>query len=169
LYNTFSKAKVFGISKDYGVPLERIANYCKKKTEKTLRDFDSVRFLRDMWLEIPDKDMPIYDKLKAEYEFLGYINYINPELALNYFICSTEKRGNNTLLSCYNLSNGNPLYFKIKIAYEKTQRPLEAGDVIRVINAREDFKWKYNKEEGKCYQTDEKEWVLTEWLRLNGN
>lgn len=167
MYNNFANAKVFNINKDYIISLETISKYCTKKTEKTLRDFDSNKFLKDMWLQIPDTDMNIYDKLRAEYEFLGYINYTDEKLQLHYFICGVEKRGNNTILTCYNLFNGNDMIFKIKYAYEKEIKPLVVGDIIRIINAREDFKWKFDKKTDKCYQSDEKEWVLTEFLVMN--
>lgn len=88
LYNKFYGRKQFSVSKltqDKTVNIDLVKKYCNKQTEKTLKEFDYVGFLKDAMNDIEYCPASIVEHMNYQEEFYGYITYSNPSINKRYY------------------------------------------------------------------------------------
>jgi DNA polymerase III alpha subunit len=150
LFDKYQGKKV--IKKDKtDLPIEMLQKYCVSETEKQFK-FDEAsmnNLLSELCMQIPDKDIPLQSRLKAELEFLGYVSYTdstrsNTAVVMNIDTKYTPK------LTLYRLDTGATMVCKLKKkSYETNPLPIGA-----IINFRTETKHGWRKDENEQWQPD---------------
>lgn len=82
-------------------------------TEKQYKIFDGKGFMLELCKDIPDREIPILTQLKAQTEFLGYLDYKNPEMAHMGCVLSINKKF-SPKLTIYKLDTGETEVVKMR-------------------------------------------------------
>lgn len=147
--------------------LQNIKLFCGKETEKQVSEFDSLGYLRYIWDEITDKNLPLTSLLQAELYWIGKLSYVNPRLKNTYIVTSFKLYGSNQpYISIYNLENGEEQSTKITNEGIYMSNPFKLYSVIQITKWREQYKKKRVFENGKyIYQnTDEIINIPEDWV-----
>lgn len=134
-----------------------------EETEKQYRKFDYDSALHDVWNDLENKDIPLYNKLQNELEYLGYVQTIVPNLSPQYaFVKEYECKYKNPKLILYRLCNGDIEVVKVKRPrYDES--PINQGDIIKTIECSNEGRW-YKDENGDWQQNkSDKETILKKW------
>ena len=152
----------------YSHSIDFLAEYCGKETPKQYSDFDYERCLQDIWNALPNNEIPLIERLKTEYEYLGYITMCSPKLSGFYFVGEIITRKSGYVIKAIDLSNAQEEKLKIKGTKYFKSNPLKEFCVFKALGIEEDYKWVFNAEIGKCEKSNDKELVLKEW-KVNGS
>lgn len=163
------KGKTKQFKKD-SLPLEAIMyieKHAIKETEKQyVLSVESVKsLLHDIVCALPQEEIPLKDKIKAENEYLGYISIRLPDAENNAYVCDIEQKGSNFRVTLYDLFTGKTQTIKLKKkVYQNT--PIQKGDIISYRLSSE-YPW-YKDSDGKWQQdfTKEKQPILG-WYGIN--
>lgn len=116
---------------------------CSTTTDKlkTYKDFDYDKALREIWDSLPDEPLTISQQLKAQKEYLGYLQYANPRLATTYhYVLSIDGKYKNKNITLYRLCDGETLTYKIR-PRTLDDNPVEPGEIIKVLDIHTEGKW----------------------------
>lgn len=116
---------------------------CSTTTDKlkTYKDFDYDKALREIWDSLPDEPLTISQQLKAQKEYLGYLQYANPRLATTYhYVLSIDGKYKNKNITLYRLCDGETLTYKIR-PRTLDDNPVEPGEIIKVLDTHTEGKW----------------------------
>ena len=128
---------------------------------KTYKDFDYDKALREIWDSLPDEPLTISQQLKAQKEYLGYLQYTNPRLASAYcYITDLDGKYKNKNIALYRLCDGETLTYKVRPA-TLDARPIEPGNIIRVLGTKVEGKWSKQDEKWVQSTTDFQEFLTT--------
>lgn len=132
------------------LPIDLAQKYAESETEKQFRFTPEGMnvLLSELVNIIPDTDIPIESRLKAEQEYLGYIDYIDPSKPNTAVILTTDFKY-SPKLTIYSVSDGKTLTVKLsKKDYQNN--PVAVGDMIN-YRIEKKPKWKKN-EKGEWIQ-----------------
>ena len=108
---------------------------------KTYKDFDYDKALQEIWDSLPDEPLTISQQLKAQKEYLGYLQYDNPRLATTYhYVLSIDGKYKNKNITLYRLCDGETLTYKIR-PRTLDDNPVEPGEIIKVLDTHTEGKW----------------------------
>lgn len=139
-----------------------IARFSRQKTEKLYKGFDYDSALEHIWETLGDKKTPTKKLLAYEFKNFGYVKTIVPNISNAYaMVTKIDGKYKNKNVTLHRLADGSQEIVKVKGKMLELQ-PLEEGDIIKTIECKEDRRWKKG-DDGKFYQTDEKERILTKW------
>lgn len=116
---------------------------CSTTTDKlkTYKDFDYDKALQEIWDSLPDEPLTISQQLKAQKEYLGYLQYANPRLATTYhYVLSIDGKYKNKNITLYRLCDGETLTYKIR-PRTLDDNPIEPGEIIKVLDTHTEGKW----------------------------
>jgi DNA polymerase III subunit alpha len=108
--------------------------FCNKQTEKLYKEIDNDSLVKYLISELDDKDINLKEKLNAQKEYIGYIEYINEKLSDNfYYVLETKFYQNKTkpYLKLYKLKDGNTVDYRINEGFEFNT--FKEGDIIKII------------------------------------
>ena len=130
LYDKYHGKRI--IKKDKNdLPIEFLQKYAVSETEKQFK-FDEVsmnNLLSDLCEQIPNKDIPLQTRLKAELEYLGYVSYTDPSRFNTAVLMNIDTRY-TPKLTLYRLDTGSTMVAKLKKkSYEAN--PLPTGAIIK--------------------------------------
>ena len=134
-----------------------------EETEKRYRKFNYDSALHEIWNDLENKDIPLYNKLQNELEYLGYIQTVVPNLSPQYaFVKEYECKYKNPKLTLYRLCNGDIEVVKVKRPrYDES--PINKGDIIKTIECSNEGRW-YKDENDEWQQNkSDKETILKKW------
>lgn len=135
------------------------------KTPKQVRNLDNIKLIECMLGRIEYKKTNLIDVIKYEHECLGYIMTRIPDTSPQYALAlDVNKKYPNKVIKLYRLNNGNIDTVKVK-AKMYDSMPIEEGDVIRTVEARQEKKW-YKDGDGSWQRRDETETILYKWKRV---
>lgn len=129
--------------KDTDSPYIEYIKKCSTTTDKlkTYKDFDYDKALRGIWDSLPDEPLTISQQLKAQKEYLGYLQYANPCLATTYhYVLSIDGKYKNKNITLYRLCDGETLTYKIR-PRTLDDNPVEPGEIIKVLDTHTEGKW----------------------------
>lgn len=129
--------------KDTDSPYIEYIKKCSTTTDKlkTYKDFDYDKALREIWNSLPDEPLTISQQLKAQKEYLGYLQYANPSLATTYhYVLSIDGKYKNKNITLYRLCDGETLTYKIR-PRTLDDNPIEPGEIIKVLDTHTEGKW----------------------------
>lgn len=133
------------------------------ESEKQYRNFDYDKALYNIWESLPEKDIPLYEKLQNELEYLGYIQTVVDNVSPQYaFVKEYECKFKNPKLTLYRLCNGDLEIVKVKRP-KYDESPIHQGDIIKTIECSNEGRW--YKDENDEWQQDrnDKETILKKW------
>ena len=112
-------------------PVEILAKY-SKETDKQFKIIDEEGFMNVILSTIPDSELPITERLAAQAEYLGYIEYTNPKAKNWGYILDIDTKY-SPKLSIYCLDTGNTTVVKIS-KNDFANSGLKSGQVIKFIS-----------------------------------
>lgn len=176
LYNMFYKKdkgevkakKVFKKDKlPLGMSENEFKEYANKETEKQFSNVDIPRLISDVIKQIPNKDITLFAKLKAQHECLGYIDYTNSELKNYGYILDVNDKY-TPKIKTYKIDTGETVEYKIS---RKIYKGLNIGEIIYIYGDEEKIGSKkvgekFDEKKGKTVPVFEKDptkiekWVI---------
>lgn len=134
-----------------------------EESEKQYRKFDYNKALFDIWNDLEDTDIPLYEKLQNELEYLGYIQTTVDNISPQYaFVKEYECKFKNPKLTLYRLCNGDIEIVKVK-RNKYDENPINQGDIIKTIECSNEGRW-YKDNDGEWQQNrEDKETILKKW------
>lgn len=129
--------------KDTDSPYIEYIKKCSTTTDKlkTYKNFDYDKALREIWDSLPDEPLTISQQLKAQKEYLGYLQYANPRLATTYhYVLSIDGKYKNKNITLYRLCDGETLTYKIR-PRTLDDNHIEPGEIIKVLDTHTEGKW----------------------------
>lgn len=153
------------LSKDkLQLPEETVLKYATA-TAKLYKVFDMNGLLAEMCSTLEDKSIPLSEIIKAEIEFLGYVQTTLPKLSDNYYaILDINDKYANRVVKLYRLNNGDILTVKIK-GKVFNDNPVKQCDIIKTLDISEEPKWGRTPE-GEWYRKEETELILKKWANV---
>ena len=153
------------LSKDkVQLPEKTVLKYATA-TAKLYKVFDMNGLLAEMCSTLEDKSIPLSEIIKAEIEFLGYVQTTLPRLSDNYYaILDINDKYANRIVKLYRLNNGEILTVKIK-GKIFNDNPVKQCDIIKAIDISEEPKWGKTPE-GEWYRKEETELILKKWANV---
>ena len=139
-----------------------IAKY-STNTEKMYKIIDSDGLVKELCNAVNNKEIPLTDRLSAEKEYLGYIDYKNPKAPEGlYYVTEMKvyKDKCKPYVTLYHLKTGTILKTKVVSANEYANSPFKENSILNVWF---DDKYKSQLVNGKWVKTDEKEKVMAHW------
>lgn len=131
-YDKFYGRKQFTISKlqKEGEDIELIKKYCQKQTEKTLKEFDYIGFLKDMTSQMLYTPVSITERMDYQKEYIGYISYINPNVGKRYYYVKDLSVTKSIVnIQLYEIYSGKTQKVKMWTTQYK-KNPFDEGDIL---------------------------------------
>ena len=131
-YDKFYGRKQFTISKlqKEGEDIELIKKYCQKQTEKTLKEFDYIGFLKDMTSSMAYSLVSITERMDYQKEYNGYISYINPNVGKRYYYVKDLSVTKSIVnIQLYEIYSGKTQKVKMWTTQYK-KNPFDEGDIL---------------------------------------
>ena len=131
-YDKFYGRKQFTISKlqKEGEDIELIKKYCQKQTEKTLKEFDYIGFLKDMTSSMVYSPVSITERMDYQKEYIGYISYINPNISKRYYYVKDLSVTKSIVnIQLYEIYSGKTQKVKMWTTQYK-KNPFDEGDIL---------------------------------------
>lgn len=159
-----SKDKIDSYKK-WGITGESmIKQFAEKETAKQFRGIDNQGIIKAMCNNIPNKSLPMVEQIKAENDYLGYVEYINPQMADFYYIVldyKTYKDDTRPYFIARNLKTGEEIATRIKQSKIYKNNPFGEFDILKI----EGFTWEYKSKciDGEWKTSDELEPILEEY------
>lgn len=169
-FNGYNYEKFFKISE---MPDDMKLKYATKISEAEYSGIDSYKLLTN--LKYNGTMMTIKEKIKAQQEYLSYIDYINPNIDIHYIVVTNLDTTYSPKFIAYCLKNGQTCQMKVRkskgshdFAVNATykSKPFENGDILMMIKAKQEPKAKYVDGEWKR-DYDDKEWWLYDYETCN--
>ena len=127
-------------------------------TDKMYKITDSEGLIKELCNRVEDKSIPIKERLTAEAEYLGYIDYINPK-ATNYGYVLDIDTKYSPRIKMYRLDTGETVTYKLA-KKDYNNNPISNHDLLKFTFERRnksrlvDGKWQ------KCLEEFE-DWIKT--------
>ena len=127
-------------------------------TDKMYKITDSEGLIKELCNRLEDKSIPIKERLTAEAEYLGYIDYINPK-AINYGYVLDIDTKYSPRIKMYRLDTGETVTYKLA-KKDYNNNPISNHDLLKFTFERRnksrlvDGKWQ------KCLEEFE-DWIKT--------
>ena len=127
-------------------------------TDKMYKITDSEGLIKELCNRVEDKSIPIKERLTAEAEYLGYIDYINPK-AINYGYVLDIDTKYSPRIKIYRLDTGETATYKLA-KKDYNNNPISNHDLLKFTFERRnksrlvDGKWQ------KCLEEFE-DWIKT--------
>ena len=90
-----------------------------------------VQKLKDLCDSLPNKDLPTFDRLSAEFEAIGLCVTVNPNLRQAVYFCTDVASDFSARVNIYSVRNGNSGTVRVSNKlFEK--KPIEPGNILYV-------------------------------------
>lgn len=160
IYEDFGNAKVLNKAKLNPLETEIVKKYARE-TNSQYRDLDLPKIINELTDMLENKDIPLKDRLETQLEYLGYIDYINPNIDKSKLYVVDVNTKYTPVLTLYCLNNGNTN--RLKLAKKKyNNNPIDKGDFILMLDYSR--KPRKRKIDDKWIELPEKEWHLENYI-----
>ena len=165
-FNGYNYEKLFKLSE---MPDELKWRFATKISEAEYKGLDAYKLLTE--LQYHGNIMSVKEKIKAQQEYLSYIDYVDPKMSKSYIIVTKLDTNYSPKFVAYCINNGKTCPMKVRknkkgrsygVVNSFKDTPFEEGDVIEMIKAKQEPKAKFVDGEWKRDYTD-KEWWLYEY------
>ena len=156
IYTTYYGKKQF--KKEKITLDDEIMSKFATSTDKMYKITDSEGLIKELCNRLEDKSIPIKERLTAEAEYLGYIDYINPK-ATNYGYVLDIDTKYSPRIKMYRLDTGETVTYKLA-KKDYNNNPISNHDLLKFTFERRnksrlvDGKWQ------KCLEEFE-DWIKT--------
>lgn len=146
IYNELYGKKVLKKDKEYKVKTLYLKKFCSKETEKQMTGFDSYKCLSSLISQIPDKDIPITEKIQYQLQYFGYIDITDQTYDKNIWIVTAcNDKGKNHIVELYRIYDGANKTVKVRNKVF-SQNSFEEKDLLRIDTFDREGKWTRNNE-----------------------
>ena len=145
-------------------------------TNLSIKEKATVKAPNNIWvIEYNGTMMGVKEKIKAQQEYLSYIDYVNPKLGKQYVVVTNLNTNYSPKFIAYCLNNGKTCPIKIRknkkgkdyhVKNSFKDTPIHDGDIIRMIKCKQEPKAKLV---DGVWQRDynDKEWWMYEYEVVN--
>ena len=165
--NGYNYEKFFKLT---NIPEDVKHKFATKISEAEYKDLDAYKLLTT--LKYYGNIMSVKEKIKYQQEYLGYINYVDPELDPRYVVVTQLNKNFSPKFVGYCLKTGQTCPMKVRknrsgkhiygVKNTFKDTPFEDGDILYMIKAKQEPKAKFVDGEWKRDYSD-KEWWLYEY------
>lgn len=133
--------------KELNISEELARKFAKKETDKMFSDVNIYGLLNSMLNDIHFKPRTLTEKIKAQIQHLGYLDIVDDRYNKMAAVLSVDVKY-SPKLKMYSLKNGTVTECKIekRVFYKEK---LDAGDIIRITDAKKKPKVRKNEKTGK--------------------
>ena len=163
IYNKFAHSKIIAKKKmdELGVSDYLMQKYAGKETKSQWRELDNAGLIKELCCRLDNNQLNVVDQVKAEIEYLGYVNYVNPKMADDYYIVTSfvvYKDECRPSITARRICDGTEINTRIKQANVFKESPFGLFSVLQIEDFTYDFKKR--KIDGNWISTDEQEPIL---------
>ena len=169
-FNGYNYEKFFKISQ---TPEDIKFKYATKVSPAEYNGLNAYKLLTE--LKYNGTMMGVKEKIKAQQEYLSYIDYVNPKLGKQYVVVTNLNTNYSPKFIAYCLNNGKTCPIKIRknkkgrdyhVKNSFKDTPIHEGDIIRMIKCKQEPKAKLV---DGVWQRDynDKEWWMYEYEVVN--
>lgn len=171
IYNKLYSAKIIAKNKmeQLGLSEYLMTKYAGKETRSQYREIDNAGLIKEMCSRLKDESLNIIEQMKAELEFLGYVNYKNEDMADDYYAIVSfetfkEARKPNVVLR--RICDGEELKARVKQVKVFEEHPFGLLSIIKLDTLTYELKKKLI--DGEWKTTDETELILRDYEVIKG-
>lgn len=165
-FKGYNYEKFFKISE---MPEDMKNKYATKISPAEYRELDAYKLLTE--LKYNGTMMTVKEKIKAQQEYLSYIDYTDPNMGKQYVVVTNLNTNYSPKFTAYCLNNGKTCSLKVRknkkgrdyrVKNTFKDTPFENGDIIRMVKCTQEPKAKFI---DGSWQRDykDKEWWLYEY------
>lgn len=170
LYKKLGNVKQLNKSKldEMNIPLYLVKKYSGKETEKIFKDIDNRGLLKEVIGKVLNIELNILDIIKAEMEYLGNMDYINPKIDPKYYVVvgfNEKIKNKNSVtprLTLKRIHDGKQIQTRIKRAAIYRDEPFGKLSILKIDFFDEEKKSRKD-ENGKWIKINEKEIILNQY------
>lgn len=171
IYDKFANSKIIAKKKmeELGVSDYLMQKYAGKETKSQWRQLDNQGLINELCNRLEDKSLDIVSQVRAEMDYLGYVNYVNPNMADDYYIVTgfvTYKNPCTPNLVLRRICDGEEIGCRIKQSKVFKETPFGMYSILKIEGFTYDFKNK--KINGEWQKSDEREIVLENYECMKG-
>lgn len=171
IYDKFANSKIIAKKKmeELGVSDYLMQKYAGKETKSQWRQLDNQGLINELCNRLDDKSLDIVSQVRAEMDYLGYVNYVNPNMADDYYIVTgfvTYKNPCTPNLVLRRICDGEEVHGRIKQSKVFKESPFGMYSILKIEGFTYDFKSK--KINGEWQKSDEREIVLENYECMKG-
>lgn len=171
IYDKFANSKVIAKKKmeELGVSDYLMQKYAGKDTKSQWRQIDNQGLINELCNRLENKSLDIVSQVRAEMDYLGYVNYVNPNMAKDYYIVVcfvTYKNPCTPNLVLRRICDGEEVHGRIKQSKVFKESPFGMYSILKIEGFTYDFKSK--KINGEWQKSDEREIVLENYECMKG-
>ena len=171
IYDKFANSKIIAKKKmeELGVSDYLMQKYAGKETKSQWRQLDNQGLINELCNRLENKPLDIVSQVRAEMDYLGYVNYINSNMADDYYIVIsfvTYKNPCTPNLVLRRICDGEEVHGRIKQSKVFKESPFGMYSILKIEGFTYDFKSK--KINGEWQKSDEREIVLENYECMKG-
>lgn len=171
IYDKFANSKIIAKKKmdELGVSDYLMQKYAGKETKSQWRQIDNQGLINELCNRLENKSLDIVSQVRAEMDYLGYVNYVNSNMADDYYIVVgfvTYKNPCTPNLVLRRICDGEETGTRIKQSKVFKERPFGMYSILKIEGFTYDFKSK--KINGEWQKSDEREIVLENYECMKG-
>lgn len=171
IYDKFANSKVIAKKKmdELGVSDYLMQKYAGKETKSQWRQIDNQGLINELCNRLENKSLDIVSQVRAEMDYLGYVNYVNSNMADDYYVVVgfvTYKNPCTPNLVLRRICDGEEIGCRIKQSKVFKETPFGMYSILKIEGFTYDFKSK--KTNGEWQKSDEREIVLENYERMKG-
>lgn len=171
IYDKFANSKIIAKKKmeELGVSDYLMQKYAGKETKSQWRQLDNQGLINELCNRLENKSLDIVSQVRAEMDYLGYVNYVNSNMADDYYIVTgfvTYKNPCTPNLVLRRICDGEEIGCRIKQSKVFKETPFGMYSILKIEGFTYDFKNK--KINGEWQKSDEREIVLENYECMKG-
>lgn len=171
IYDKFANSKIIAKKKmeELGVSDYLMQKYAGKETKSQWRQLNNQGLINELCNRLEDKSLDIVSQVRAEMDYLGYVNYVNNNMADDYYIVigfATYKNPCTPNLVLRRICDGEEIRSRIKQSKVFKESPFGMYSILKIEGFAYDFKSK--KINGEWQKSDEREIVLESYECMKG-
>lgn len=138
------------------------------ETEKQYREFDYLSAIKDYWALVPATKLGLKQRIKNEIEYFGYIQTIVPKLPKEYIVITAKNDKYSKLtITGYVLKTGETQTYKIQPKIVEQCGDFNEGDILKLMDTKEEGKWRKNEQGDWIRSTTETEMLIKKYALTN--
>ena len=166
IYDKLGTAKVISKKKmdELGLSEFMMKKHCNKETASQWREIDNKGLIADLCSNIENASLNAIDQMKYEHEYLGNINYMNPNMADSYYAIvsfETYKNPCTPVVMIRRMCDGEEIKARVKQSKVFKENPFGLLSIIKMDMLTYEHKKKLI--DGSWQKTDETECVLKDY------
>ena len=166
IYDKIGTAKVIAKKKmdEFGLSEFMMKKHCGKETKSQWREIDNKGLINDLCGNIKDSSLNAIEQMKYEYEYLGNVNYMNPNMSDTYYAIvsfETHKNPYTPTVIIRRICDGEETKARIKQSKIFKDNPFGLLSVIKMNHLT--FGYKKKLVDGEWQDSEELECVLRDY------